>query len=252
MPLAQASLTLQIQVAPLTVVVTKGGKPVSGANVLAVSKAIPTLLKPIPDYAVGKTDADGKIFFNLPDGAYLVLADDGTDWRAFVDDVAVSAAKPVTVTLSLVEKHDVRYFVKLYLTVDAADWVAPIVGALGTLVDKVVEVADWILKPLGIEIPGGELTRHFNIEKVEGRGKEVTIWVKYTGSPLPQAVVIGIIIIAILILLVVVAPIVFKWAFGEWAPFVFSLVWLVPGAVAVAGIFGAVAYAKARGKTLST
>jgi hypothetical protein len=240
------SFKIQKAVYSLAVVVLKGGKPVSGANVLVVSKAIPTLLKPVPDYAVGKTDADGKILFNMPDGTYLVLADDGTDWRAFADDVAVSAAKPVTVTLSLVEKHDVRYFVKLYLTVDAAGWVAPIVQALGTLLDKVVEVADWILKPLGIEIPGGELARHFDIEKVEGKGKEVTIWIKYVGSPLPQAVVIGIIIIAILILLVVVAPIVFKWMFGEAAPFVYSLVWLVPGAVVIAGIFGAVAYARGR------
>lgn len=240
------SFTIQKAAYSLAVVVLKGGKPVSGANVLVVSKAIPTLLKPIPDYAVGKTDAEGKIFFNVPDGIYLVLADDGTDWRAFKDDVAVSAAKPTTVTLSLVEKSEARYFVKLYLTVDAAGWVAPIVSALGTLLDKVVEVADWILKPLGIEIPGSELARHFDIEKVEGKGKEVTIWVKYTGSPLPQAVVIGIIIIAILILLVVVAPIVFKWTFGEAAPVVYSLVWLVPGAVAIAGILGVVAYFKRR------
>jgi len=204
--------SFEVMIAPLTVTVLKDGVPVEGANVIVISKKIPTLFEPIPSYYVSRTDREGKVYFYIPEGYYLVFTDDGTDFRAYKDDVEV----PTSITLDLVEKKEARYFVKLILTVDVAPWIAPIIDALARVTDKFIEIATWITAPLDIVIPGEELARHFEIEKVEGVGKEVTIWIRYVGgSPVPQAVIMGIIVLACLILLIIVAPIMAKWVFGE-------------------------------------
>jgi hypothetical protein len=216
---AEKTTTIKVEaVVALTVLVRKLGNPVEGANVIVISKAVPTLLKPIPDFYTAKTTTGGKAFFSIPDGTYLVLADDGTDWRAFKDEVPVSAAKPAVLTLDLVERREVEYYVKLYLSVSAAEWVAPIINALAVFTDKFLELAGLILDPLGIKIPAVELAKHVEITGVEGKGNEVTIWLKYVGSPVPQAVVTAVALLAVVSLLVIVTVLVLKWAFGEKLP----------------------------------
>jgi hypothetical protein len=229
----------------LTVEVRKQGAPVNGANVIAVSKALPTLWKPIPDYYVGKTGADGKAYFSVNSGTYLILADDGADYRAYMDNVTIGTAMRY-ITLYLTEKKEARYYVKLTLSVDAGPYLAPVVNALGFLVDKFIEITSWITAPLGIAIPGSELARHFEIESVEGVGREITIWIKYIGSPVPQAVIIALIYLAIVIVIFVVAPIVIavvtKWAFGESAPAIAGIWGVALAAIAGASIIGGIAY----------
>lgn len=84
-----------------------------------------------------------------------------------------------------------------------------------------------------------ELKGHVEIESVEGSGNVITIWLRYTGSPIPQAVVLGLIILAIVVLLVVVAPVMIKWLFGEKVselPDVFKYISIAITAVAIASI----------------
>jgi hypothetical protein len=228
--------------ANLTVVVTKNGTPVSDANVIVIEKAVPTIWHPIPSFYTGKTNGTGTIGFNLPDGKYLVMADDGGDYRAWADDVEVSSSSPVTLTLRLVEKHEVRYYVKLFLSVDVAQYLAPVVNALAQVSDKFLEVVGWFTSRLGINIPPVELAQHYDIEKVEGSGNVITIWFKYTGSPVAQAVIVLALVLAIVIVLSVIAPITIKWAFGEQAVTVMKLVAYAVIAVAVASTFGTIAY----------
>jgi len=223
----------------LTVVVRRRGVSVSGANVIVISKALPTFWKPIPDVFAVKTNEKGIAELDVPAGVYLILADDGEDWRAFQDDVSISRTSSKTVYLDLVYRPEARYFVRLYLSVPVAQYLAPVVNALSRLMDKVAELAGLILNPLGINIPALELARHVEIESVEGSENVITIWMRYTGSPVPQAVIIGLIVLAIVVLLVVVAPLMTKWVFGEKVvefPDVFKYVSIAITAVAVAGI----------------
>jgi len=223
----------------LTIVVRKNGDLVSGANVIVISKALPTFWKPVPDVFAVKTDNRGVAELDVPDGAYLILADDGEDWRAFQDEVYVSKTSPKIVYLDLVYRPETRYYVKLYLSAPVAQYLAPIVNALSRLMDKVAELAEMILAPLGINIPALELARHMEIESVEGSENVITIWLRYTGSPVPQAVVLGLIVLAIVVLLVVVAPLMIKWLFGEKVselPDVFKYISIAITAVAIASI----------------
>jgi len=222
----------------ITIVVRRRGVPVSGANVIVISKALPTFWKPIPDVFAVKTNERGVAELDVPAGLYLILADDGEDWRAFIDDVSIFGASK-TVYLDLTYRPEARYYVKLYLSVPVAQYLAPVVNALSRLLDKVAELAGMILAPLGINIPALELARHVEIESVEGSGNEITIWMRYTGSPVPQAVVIGLIVLAIIVLLVVVAPVMTKWVFGEKVselPDVFKYISIAITAVAILGI----------------
>jgi len=231
----------------LVVDVRKSGYPVADANVIVLSKRFKAIQLPplppylIPEYFVAKTGVDGKAYFSVPDGEYLILADDGTDWRAYRDGVRVSQSKPVVVVLKLVEKREARYYLKLYLTVDVAPYLAPIVQVLLGFVDMFITVSSWILSPLGITIPGEELAKHVDIERVEGVRNELTIWIKYTGSPLPQAVVQAIVIIATFILLSIIATLVFKWAFGEELPTLIKLIAIAVSLVAISSIVSTVA-----------
>jgi len=127
-----AQLSIEAVEIALTVEVRKDGVPVEGANVIVISKKIPTILEPIPAYYTAKTDAYGKAYFVIPEGLYLVFADDGTDFRAFRDNVEV----PTSITLDLVEKKEVRYFIKLILTVDVGPWIAPIIDAVPSVVSS--------------------------------------------------------------------------------------------------------------------
>ena len=222
----------------LTIVVRRRGVPVSGANVIVISKALPTFWKPIPDVFAVRTDSRGVATLDVPAGVYLVLADDGEDWRAFIDDVSILGSSK-TVYLDLTYRPEARYYVKLYLSVPVAQYLAPVVNALSRLLDKVAELAGMILNPLGINIPVLELARHVEIESVEGSGNVITIWMRYTGSPVPQAVIIGLIVLAIVVLLVVVAPLMTKWVFGEKVvefPDVFKYVSIAITTVAILGI----------------
>ena len=222
----------------LTIIVRKRGVPVSGANVIVISKALPTFWKPIPDVFAVKTNERGVAELDVPAGLYLILADDGEDWRAFIDDVPILGSSK-TVYLDLTYRPEARYYVKLYLSVPVAQYLAPVVNALSRLLDKVAELAGMILAPLGINIPALELARHVEIESVEGSGNEITIWMRYTGSPVPQAVVIGLIVLAIIVLLVVVAPVMTKWVFGEKVselPDIFKYISIAITAVAITSI----------------
>jgi hypothetical protein len=232
-------LTLEMTAAvvyPLTVKVYKGGEALSGANVIVVSKAIP-----MPSFYTSKTDATGRALFYIPNGTYLVLADDGENYRDFKDEVYYNSSQPTTVTLNLVEKKTAKYYVKLILKVDAAQYLAPIVNAIAQVQDKVLELAGSILTPLGITMPATELAKHFDIEGVEGVKNEITIWIKYTGSPVPQAVVLALIGLAICVIVFIIAPLLLKWLFGEKLPEITQMVAIAIGLVAVASIIGSLA-----------
>jgi len=232
-------LTLEMTAAavyPLTVIVKKGGRVVEGANVIVISKAIP-----LPSFYTSKTDATGRAIFYIPDGTYLIIADDGTNYRAFRDEVAYTSKKPTLVELYLVEKKTARYYVKLIFTVDIAPYLRPIMDALVRISDKFLELSGSILTPLGITIPAAELAKHFEVEKVESDKREITIWFKYIGSPIPQGVVIALIALACVTIIFVVSPFILKWLFGEKAVVAIEYVAIAVGLVAVASIIGSLA-----------
>jgi hypothetical protein len=194
----------------LRVTVTVGGKPVPNANVMVLSKVV----KPYPDYYSAKTDSSGVAVLKIPEGNYLVLADNGESFFDYRDDVYV--AGDTQVTLSLRDRSEATFALKLYLTVDASQYVAPIVNALASITVPFISAAGSLLSNLGINMPVYELLNHFTVEKVEATGsKEVTIYIKYKGSPVPQAVVILALLFAIAVVVFVIGPIVLKWAFGE-------------------------------------
>ena len=236
MPVIELTLEMTAAAAyPLTVVVKKGGKVVEDANVIVISKAIP-----LPSFYTSKTDATGRAIFYIPDGTYLIIADDGTNYRAFRDEVAYTSKKPTLVELYLVEKKTARYYVKLIFTVDIAPYLRPIIDALARISDKFLELSGAILTPLGITIPAVELARHFEVEKVESNKNEITIWFKYIGSSIPQGVVIALIALAIVVIIFVVSPFILKWLFGEEAIVAIEYVAIAIGLAAVASIIASI------------
>jgi hypothetical protein len=196
--------------ANLTVRVTKDGLPVENASVIVLSKVV----KPYPDYYTAKTDSNGVAVLQIPEGHYFVLVDNRESFLDYRDDVFV--AKDTSISLSLKEKREARFALKLYLTVDASQYVAPIVDAVAKITEPFISFAGRLLSFFGINMSVYELLNHFTVEKVEATGpREVTIYIKYTGSPVPAAIVVAALIFATAVVVFVIGPIVFKWAFGE-------------------------------------
>jgi|YelNatPaOPRAMG01_1025707.scaffolds.fasta_scaffold17618_4 hypothetical protein len=211
--------------ANLTVKVTKDGIPVENASVIVLSKVV----KPYPDYYTAKTDSNGFAVLQIPEGHYLVLADNRESFLDYRDDVFVT--KDTSISLSLREKREARFALKLYLTVDASQYVTPIVDAVAKITEPFISVAGSMLSFFGINMSAYELLNHFTVEKIEATGpREVTIYIKYIGSPIPAAVIVAALIFATAVVVFVIGPIVFKWAFGE-----------VGGAIAFVAVVAAVA-----------
>jgi hypothetical protein len=172
------------------------------------------VVKPYPDYYTAKTDKNGVAVLQVPEGKYLILADNRESFLDYKDDVFI--AGDTSITLSLKEKREARFAMKLYLAVDASQYVAPIVDAVAKITEPFISVAGSMLSFFGINMSAYELLNHFTVEKVEATGpREVTIYIKYTGSPVPAAVVVAALIFATAVVVFVIGPIVFKWAFGE-------------------------------------
>jgi hypothetical protein len=196
--------------ANLTVKVTKDGMPVGNACVIAISKVV----KPYPDYYTAKTDSNGVAVLKIPEGHYLILADNRESFLDYKDNVFI--AGDASITLSLKEKREAMFAMKLYLTVDASQYLAPVVDALTKITEPFISFAGNLLSFFGISMPAYELLNHFAIERVEATGpRDITIYMKYRGSPVPQAIVLAALIFATVLVIFVIGPIVLKWAFGE-------------------------------------
>jgi hypothetical protein len=196
--------------ANLTVKVTKDGLPVENASVIVISKVV----NPYPDYYTAKTDSNGVAVLQVPEGKYLILADNRESFLDYKDDVSITG--DVSITLSLKEKGEARFAMKLYLTVDASQYLAPVVDALTRITEPFISFAGNLLSFFGISMQAYELLNHFEIERVEATGPmEITIYIKYIGSPVPQAIVLAALIFATALVVFVIGPIVIKWAFGE-------------------------------------
>jgi len=211
--------------ANLTVRVTKDGLPVENASVIVVSKVV----KPYPDYYTARTDSNGVAVLQVPEGKYLILADNRESFLDYKDDVFISG--DTSITLSLKEKKEARFAMKLYLAVDASQYVAPVVDALSKITEPFISFAGNLLSFFGISMSAYELLNHFAIEKVEATGpREITIYIKYIGSPVPQAIVLAALIFATAVVVFVIGPVVLKWSFGE-----------IGGAIAFVAVVAAVA-----------
>jgi hypothetical protein len=196
--------------ANLTVKVTKDGLPVENASVIVISKVV----NPYPDYYTAKTDSNGVAMLQVPEGKYLILADNRESFLDYKDDVFITGY--VSITLSLKEKREARFAMKLYLTADASQYLAPVVDAMTRITEPFISFAGNLLSFFGISMPAYDLLNHFEIERVEATGpREITIYIKYIGSPVPQAIVLATLIFATALVVFVIGPIVIKWAFGE-------------------------------------
>jgi hypothetical protein len=191
----------------ITVIVSRDGRPVSGAHVIAVHKLG-------LGWVTAVTSPNGTAQLRTLPGSYFIVAGDNMGNGAWVDSVGDGELA----VMNLTPKTNRRYFVDLELRLPVANVIARILDALKHFYNKLFEVMGELASKLGISTPVTEIARYVRLGEVRAVGPStVRVYFDVSGSPIPVALTIVAPIIAVLALILAIV-LVTRWAFGEELP----------------------------------